>query len=106
MFSLQVAMLPSLVLFLAEVREGLLQAVAHTDHSDGYPSEATPTPEGSCCLHLSAAGSSGRFESTIKGPTHAPSAQTWKLVSVALHTQTPLWNAHEPPKSGPCIPGF
>ncbi len=46
------------------------------------------------------AGSSGRFEHIIKGPTHAPSAKLWNQVSMAPHTQTPLWSAHGP---GPCV---
>ncbi len=50
-----------------------------------------PTPDHTL-LPLSPAGSSGRFESVIKGPTHAPSAKLWNQVSVALHTQTPLWS--------------
>ncbi len=36
---------------------------------------------------------SGRFESIIKGPTHATSAKLWNQVSVAPHTQTPLRSA-------------
>ncbi len=50
-----------------------------------------PTPDHTLLL-LSPAGSSGRFESVIKGPTHAPSAKLWNQVSVAPHTQTPLWS--------------
>ncbi len=50
-----------------------------------------PTPDHTL-LPLSPAGSSGRFESVIKGPTHAPSAKLWNQVSVAPHTQTPLWS--------------
>ncbi len=50
-----------------------------------------PTPDHTL-LPLSPADSSGRFESVIKGPTHAPSAKLWNQVSVAPHTQTPLWS--------------
>ncbi len=50
-----------------------------------------PTPDHTL-LPLSPAGSSGRFESVIKGPTHAPSAKLWNQVSVAPHTQTLLWS--------------
>ncbi len=50
-----------------------------------------PTPDHTL-LPLSPAGNSGRFESVIKGPTHAPSAKLWNQVSVAPHTQTPLWS--------------
>ncbi len=50
------------------------------------------------------AGSSGWFESIIKGPTHAPFAQTWNQVSVAPHTQTTFWSTNELPEPGPCIP--
>ncbi len=47
---------------------------------------------------------SRQYESIIKGPTHAPSAQPWKQLSVALHTQTPLRSTYEPPELGPCVP--
>ncbi len=50
-----------------------------------------PTPDHTL-LPLSSAGSSGRFESVIKGPAHAPSAKLWNQVIVAPHTQTPLWS--------------
>ncbi len=53
---------------------------------------------------LSPAGSNGRFESVIKGPTHAPSAQPWNQVSIAPHTQGPLRSAYEPPELGPGVP--
>lgn len=42
---------------------------------------------------LSTVGNSGQFESTIKGRTHAPSAQPWNQVGVELHTQTLLWTS-------------
>ncbi len=51
-----------------------------------------PTPDHTL-LPLSPAGSSGRFESVIKGPTHAPSAKLWNQVSVLRLVQGPALRA-------------
>ncbi len=55
-----------------------------------------PTPDHTL-LHLSLAGSSGRFESVIKGPTHT---KLWNQVSCCTAHSDPSLVRHGP---GPCV---
>ncbi|XDV36042.1 hypothetical protein PO909_005894 [Leuciscus waleckii] len=52
---------------------------------------------------VSPAGSWVRFEDPTT-PSHAHPANQWRQVSVASHTQTPLWAAPGPSEPGPCPP--
>ncbi len=40
----------------------------------------------------------------LQRPYSRTLCQQWKQVSVAPHTQKPLWSAHEPTELGPCVP--